>query len=91
MKLSLTGRIARTSAARPWLTIAVWVLALTASIYAAGGLGGALTQDDHNLIATESDSARTSAEHLRAADSAARGHGDHRRQVDRRHLRRARL
>ena len=69
MKLSLTGRIARTSAARPWLTIAVWVLALTASIYAAGGLGDALTQDDHNLVATESDSARTAAEHLRSADT----------------------
>jgi len=69
MKLSLTGRIARTSAARPWLTIAVWVLALAASIYAAGGLGGALTQDDRNLVTTESDSARTSAEHLRSADT----------------------
>ncbi|MFV0284815.1 MAG: MMPL family transporter [Demequina sp.] len=53
----LTGRLARTAATRPWLTIAVWVLALAAAAYAATGLGDALTQEDSVQIATESDTA----------------------------------
>lgn len=66
MKLGLTGRIARASAARPWLTITVWILAVGASIYAAGGLGDALTQEDRNLVTTESDRASSAADQLRA-------------------------
>lgn len=66
MKLSFTGRIARTSAARPWLTITVWVLVVAASIVAAGGLGDALTQDERNLVVTESEQAATSSQQLRA-------------------------
>jgi len=65
MKLSITGRIARASAARPWLTIGVWALALVAAVVMAGGLGDALTQDDKNLITTESDTAHALSEELR--------------------------
>ncbi|MGC4175915.1 MMPL family transporter [Demequina sp.] len=68
MKLSLTGRIARASAARPWLTIGVWVLALAAAIVMSGGLGDALVQDDRNLVTTESDTAEHRAEQLRGND-----------------------
>ena len=66
MKLGLTGRIARASAARPWLTITVWTIAVAASIYAAGGLGDALTQEEKNLVTTESETAASTAERLRA-------------------------
>lgn len=57
MNLALTGRIARASASRPWLTILGWVVLVAASVVLAGGLGDALTQDDRNLVATESDTA----------------------------------
>ncbi|MFV0634356.1 MMPL family transporter [Demequina sp.] len=53
----LTGRIAHSAAARPWLTIAVWLVALAAAGYAATGLGDSLTQDDSIQVATESDTA----------------------------------
>jgi RND superfamily putative drug exporter len=73
MKLGLTGRIARASAARPWLTITVWILALGASIYAAGGLGDALTQEDRNLVTTESDRASSIADQLRGGQEVVAG------------------
>lgn len=73
MKLGLTGRIARASAARPWLTITVWILALGASIYAAGGLGDALTQEDRNLVTTESDRASSTADQLRGGQEVVAG------------------
>ncbi|WP_084127815.1 MMPL family transporter [Demequina sp. NBRC 110055] len=53
----ITGRLARTAASRPWLTVSVWFVALVAAGYAASGLGDALTQDDRIQVATESDSA----------------------------------
>jgi len=55
MKTALTGRIARASARRPWLTVGAWVLGLAASIYAAGFLGSALTQEERMLTPTESE------------------------------------
>ncbi|MDN4471594.1 MMPL family transporter [Demequina zhanjiangensis] len=57
MTTGLTGRLARTSAARPWLTIAVWTLLVAAAVALSGSLGDALVQDDRNLVATESDAA----------------------------------
>jgi RND superfamily putative drug exporter len=66
MKLGFTGRVAQASAARPWLTITVWVLAVAASIVLAGGLGDALTQEERNLVTTESDTASDTAAELRA-------------------------
>ncbi|SEJ18187.1 MMPL family transporter [Demequina mangrovi] len=68
MELGITGRIARTAAARPWITITVWLLAIVAAVVAAGGLGDALTQDDRMLVATESDAAADRSEELRAGD-----------------------
>jgi RND superfamily putative drug exporter len=57
MKLSFTGRIARASARRPWLTISAWVVAIAAAFVAAGGLGDVVTQDERMLVPTESDRA----------------------------------
>ncbi|MDN4482733.1 MMPL family transporter [Demequina lignilytica] len=68
MTIALTGRIARASASRPWLTILGWVVLIAASVVLAGGLGDALTQDDRNLVTTESDTAA-------AIDSRERGDG----------------
>jgi len=65
MNLGITGRIARTAAARPWVTIGVWVLVLALSIFAAGGLGSALSQDGELQVSTESKVAETDAQALR--------------------------
>jgi len=54
MSTGITGRIARAAAARPWVTVTVWVLALAGAIYAAGGLGDALTQDERMLTPVDS-------------------------------------
>lgn len=53
----LTGRLARTAATRPWITVAVWLVALAAAAFMATGLGDALTQDDRIQVATDSDTA----------------------------------
>ncbi len=57
MNVGFTGRIARSSARRPWVTLSVWAVALAAAVYFAGGLGDVVTQSDRNLITTESDHA----------------------------------
>lgn len=67
MKTNVTGRIARAAAARPWLTITMWVAAVAAAAVAAGGLESALTQDDRMLVVTDSSRA---ADRVDAADSA---------------------
>jgi RND superfamily putative drug exporter len=66
MTLGFTGRIARACAARPWLTVGVWVLLLAAALAMSTRLSGALSQEEHFLTSVESD---------RAADleTAARG------------------
>jgi RND superfamily putative drug exporter len=69
MTLGLTGRIARASAARPWLTIGVWVVLLVAAAAMSTQLGGALSQDEHFLTTVESDEADD-------LDEAARGDAD---------------
>lgn len=70
MKLGFTGRLARTSAKRPWLTIAAWGIALGAAVFLAGGLGDALVQDEKNLVTTESDTVDTFVAELEASDPA---------------------
>lgn len=65
MNVGVTGRIARASAARPWLTIGAWALALAAAVVAAGGLDDALSQDDRMLIMTDSERAADRDEALR--------------------------
>ncbi|MFP5361068.1 MAG: MMPL family transporter [Actinomycetes bacterium] len=65
MNVGVTGRIARASAARPWLTIGAWALALAAAVVAAGGLDDALSQDDRMLVMTDSERAADRDEALR--------------------------
>ncbi|HMO09970.1 MAG TPA: MMPL family transporter [Actinotalea sp.] len=68
MTLGFTGRIAQACAARPWLTIGVWVLLLAAAVAMSTRLGGALSQEEHFLTTVESDVAAD-------LDTAARGDG----------------
>ena len=74
MKLGFTGRIARSSARRPWLTVAAWGIALGAAVFLAGGLGDALVQDEKNLVTTESDTADAFVADLEATDPAHQTH-----------------
>ena len=69
MSIGFTGRIARASAARPWRTVGIWVVALGASIYAATFLGSALTQDQRMLTPTESEHVQTLVDQYRTANA----------------------
>jgi RND superfamily putative drug exporter len=51
----LTGRLARASARRPWLTIGLWAAALAVALPLAGQAEGAVTLEVRNLVTTESD------------------------------------
>jgi RND superfamily putative drug exporter len=73
MTMSITGRIARTAAARPWLTISVWLVVIGASIVAAGSLGDVVTQEERVLVATDSDRATELDTLHRAAEQASKG------------------
>ena len=55
MRTPLTGRLARASARRPWLTIGLWAAALAVALPLAGQAEGAVTLEVRNLITTESD------------------------------------
>lgn len=52
-----TGRIARGSGRRPWLTIGVWIVILAASVVLASGLGDVLTEEGELTVSTESERA----------------------------------
>lgn len=69
MHLGFTGRIARSSARRPWLTVTIWVVALAGAIVMSSRIGDALSQDEHYLTTVESDTAAD-------LDDAARGNAD---------------
>jgi RND superfamily putative drug exporter len=69
MKVGLTGRIARSAATRPWLTLGVWAIALAGAIVAAGGLGDALSQDDHITVQTEWQNAQDLSDQYRGSDT----------------------
>ncbi|MBN2176944.1 MAG: MMPL family transporter [Demequinaceae bacterium] len=69
MKIGTTGRIARASARRPWLTLGLWLVGLASAIYAAGFLGDALTQDDHITVQTEWQDTQDLNDHYRGVDS----------------------
>lgn len=55
MRLGFTGRIARASAARPWLTIGVWAVLLAGAVAMSTRLDGALSQEESFLTTVESD------------------------------------
>jgi len=55
MKVGLIGRIARRSAARPWLTISLWLVVLVAAGAAAGTVGKYVSPIQTNLITTDAD------------------------------------
>lgn len=55
MQNRLTGRLARASARRPWLTLGLWAAALAVALPLAGQAEGAVTPEVRNLITTESD------------------------------------
>lgn len=57
MSIGFTGRLARSAATRPRLTLAVWGVMLAAALASATSLGDVVTQEDHVLTATESQSA----------------------------------
>lgn len=69
MNPGLTGRIARRAAARPWLTLSIWLVALVAGGAAAGTIGNYVTPSQVNLITTEADKADAlDQEHRGATD-----------------------
>lgn len=57
MTVGLTGRIARASARRPWLTIGLWAVVLTIAGYFAGTISDHVTSRQGNLVTTEADRA----------------------------------
>ncbi len=59
MKLGITGRIARASAKRAWLTIGAWAVGIAIAAIAAGSLGDSLVQQDKVLTTTESGTANS--------------------------------
>lgn len=59
MKLGITGRIAKASAKRPWLTIGAWAVGIAIAAIAAGSLGDSLVQEDKVLTTTESGTANS--------------------------------
>ncbi|HEX5770765.1 MAG TPA: MMPL family transporter [Nocardioidaceae bacterium] len=55
MPIPITGRIARQSARRPWLTLSVWAALLVVALMSAGTIGEHVTSAQKNLVATEAD------------------------------------
>lgn len=55
MQNRLTGRLARASARRPWLTLGLWAAALAVALPLAGQAEGVVTLEVRNLVTTESD------------------------------------
>ena len=69
MKIGLTGRIARASARRPWLTLGLWLVGLAGAVYAAGFLGDALSQNDHITVQTDWQKAQDLSDQYRGNDT----------------------
>jgi putative drug exporter of the RND superfamily len=53
--IPITGRIARQSARRPWLTLSVWAALLVVALMSAGTIGEHVTSAQKNLVTTEAD------------------------------------
>ncbi len=71
MQNRLTGRLARASARRPWLTLGLWAAALAVALPLAGQAEGVVTPEVRNLITTESDKGNELDTLLRSAGSEA--------------------
>jgi len=69
MNVGMTGRIARASARRPWVTLGLWAVGLAVAVYSAGYLGDALTQDDHVTVETEWQKAQDLNDQYRSEDT----------------------
>ena len=65
MKVGITGRIARASATRPWLTLSVWAAIIGVAFVFAGSIGEYVTPDQQNLVTTEANRAQNLDEKLR--------------------------
>ena len=66
MKVGITGRIARASATRPWLTLGVWAAIIAVAFVFAGSIGEYITTEQRNLVTTEANRAENLDEQLRA-------------------------
>lgn len=55
MPIPITGRIARQSARRPWLTLGVWAALLVVALMSAATIGEHVTSAQKNLVTTEAD------------------------------------
>jgi RND superfamily putative drug exporter len=55
MPIPITGRIARQSARRPWLTLSVWAALLVVALMSAGTIGEHVTSAQKNLVTTDAD------------------------------------
>lgn len=67
MPIPITGRIARQSARRPWLTLGVWAALLIVALMSAGTIGEHVTSAQKNLVSTEADRAAELDADLRAS------------------------
>ena len=67
MPIPITGRIARQSARRPWLTLGVWAALLVVALMSAGSIGEHVTSAQKNLVTTEADRAAELDADLRAS------------------------
>ncbi|MFW2512753.1 MMPL family transporter [Demequina sp. SO4-13] len=63
--IGLTGRIARASARRPWLTIGAWLTILVAAAILAGSVGNYVNSIQKNLVTTEANEAEALDAQLR--------------------------
>ncbi len=72
MKVGITGRIARASATRPWLTLGVWAAIIAIAFMFAGSIGNYVTTEQRNLVTTEANRAEDLDEQLRGNDAGGR-------------------
>jgi len=67
--IGFTGRIARASARRPWLTIGTWAVVLAAAFFFAGTVNDHVTTESTNYVTTDSGTASTLDADTRPAHS----------------------
>lgn len=54
MKIGFTGKVARLSARRPWLTIGIWIVVLVGAFALASDVGNVVTQEQKLYVDTDS-------------------------------------